>query len=227
MKLAIAGLAFVGLAATLCQSPALAQSNESPSNGVADKKVSINLENADVRYALKQLFQSVGVNYTLEGGVQGQATVSLTDVSFKLALESILRASSTIAPLTYRVSEGVYYVTVKKEQAATVEHAVATPDEPKKEKSKVVSIHLNFADVEDIVRALGGTVIQNRFTGTTGIFGGNNNGGGGRGGAGNGMNSGSSGFGNSFGAGNGGTTGIVTGPPAGNAGNGNGSSNRR
>src|SRR4051812_5687249 len=44
---------------------------------INNKKVTLNLENADIRYALKLLFQSVGANYTLDQGVQGAVTVSL------------------------------------------------------------------------------------------------------------------------------------------------------
>src|SRR5438105_10842978 len=41
-----------------------------------DKKVTLNLENADLRYALKLLFTSAGVNYTLDQAVQGTVTGS-------------------------------------------------------------------------------------------------------------------------------------------------------
>src|SRR3569832_2220911 len=68
---------------------------------LATKKVTLNLENADVRYALKLLFQSVGANYTLDQNVQGAVTVSLTDVSFRTALETNQRNTQTQVPLTY------------------------------------------------------------------------------------------------------------------------------
>src|ERR1044071_3838359 len=46
---------------------------------LTNKKVNLNLENADLRYALKLLFTSAGVNYTLDQAVQGSVTVALTD----------------------------------------------------------------------------------------------------------------------------------------------------
>lgn len=78
-----------------------------------DKKVSLNLENADIRYALKLLFNSAGVDYTVDQGVQGFVTVSLSDKPFKVALQAVLRGTTSALPLTYRVENGVYNVLPK------------------------------------------------------------------------------------------------------------------
>src|ERR1041385_8755822 len=75
--------------------------------------ISISQENADVRTALKSLFTSAGVNYTLSPAVKGTVNVSLHEVPFRVALDSILRSTASQAPLTYRVEGGVYYVTQK------------------------------------------------------------------------------------------------------------------
>jgi len=101
------------MAATILFSaaPVLAQESES-----ANKKVTLNLENADLRYALKLLFTSAGANYTLDQAVQGTVTVSLTDVPFRTALESVLRSTQTTSPLTYRVEDKVYIISPKVEQ---------------------------------------------------------------------------------------------------------------
>src|SRR5438445_6116821 len=42
---------------------------------VREKKVSLTLENADLRYALKLLFNAAGVNYSLDQNAQGAVTV--------------------------------------------------------------------------------------------------------------------------------------------------------
>src|SRR5258708_15678493 len=127
---------------------------------VTTKKVTLNLENADLRYALKLLFTSAGVNYTLDQAVQGTVTVALTDVQFRTALESVLRSTQSVSPLTHRVEDSVYIITPKVE---VVETAGNPPDEVKPEpKSRIQKIQLNFADVYDIVQAFGGTMIQSR-----------------------------------------------------------------
>lgn len=227
MKSIFCLIAAVGLATSIFQLPAVAQSKFDSNT----TKVSVQFDNADIRYALKQLFQSAGVNFTLDSSVEGRVTASLTDVSFKAALESILKSSASIVKLTYRVEGGIYNIAPKQEDAPLV----TKTDEPKEDEKKrpqVTTIHLNFADVEDVTRALGGTVIQTRFSGTFGILGGTANGAnGGRGGAGNGLNgNGQNSNGNGFGNGqNGGGnnvgglnpgngTTIVQGPHSGNSG---------
>src|SRR5438874_4706829 len=57
--------------------PALAQ--DTNGTDATNKRVTLNLENADLRYALKLLFTSAGMNYTLDQAVQGTVTVSLND----------------------------------------------------------------------------------------------------------------------------------------------------
>jgi type II secretory pathway component GspD/PulD (secretin) len=72
-----------------------------------DKKVSLDLREAPIREALKQLFDSVGVNYTLSSEVQGFVTLKVDDISFDQALRLILR-NATI-PLTY-TKEGKIFI---------------------------------------------------------------------------------------------------------------------
>src|SRR5438105_8298965 len=83
-----------------------------------DKKVTLNVENADLRYALKLLFTSAGVNYTLDQGVQGTVTVALTDVPFRTALERVLRSTQSVMPLTYRMEANVYQISPQVENLA-------------------------------------------------------------------------------------------------------------
>lgn len=180
--------------------PCLAQSSGETA-GTTDakaKKVTLNLENADVRYALKLLFQAAAVNYTIEAGVQGTVTASLTGVSFQTALESVLRTARSQAPLTYRVENGVYNVGLKREDSTVSVVAPKTPDVPDRKPMKVARIQLNYADPEDIAAALGGTMLPSRFAQ---FAGGGLGSGRGNGGTGNGM-------GNGMGNGIGGNSGI-------------------
>src|SRR5215510_10180114 len=49
-------------------------------NPAGNKRVTLNLENADLKYAVKLLFTSAGLNYTLDQAVYGTVTLSLSDV---------------------------------------------------------------------------------------------------------------------------------------------------
>src|SRR3989442_207990 len=113
-------LAIGVMAAGIAGTPVLCHAQNEPAGGkLIDKRVTLNLEDADLRYALKLLFNSVGANFTLDAFAQGTVTVALRDVPFKTALESLLRSTSTQNPLTYRVEDGVYYITVKKDEPIT------------------------------------------------------------------------------------------------------------
>jgi hypothetical protein len=134
-------------------SPLLAQQGGDPSQ----RRVTVKYDQADVRFVLKQLFDSVGVSYTLDPNVQGTVTVSLTDVPFTVALDNILRPLN----LTYRVENGVYFVTVRQPEEAPLAPTVdtTTPDEgvrlnlPEK-------VQLNYASPTLIAALLGGTLIS-------------------------------------------------------------------
>jgi hypothetical protein len=67
---------------------------------------SIELEQAEVRDALKILFKNVGVSYTVAQDVQGTVTVSLHNVPFETALQNITKQVDA----TYRVEAGVYNI---------------------------------------------------------------------------------------------------------------------
>src|SRR5215831_4766374 len=125
-----------------------------------DKKVSLNLENADLQYALKLLFTSAGVNYTLDQSVQGTVTVSLTDVPFKTALESVLRSTQSVSPFTYRVEGGVYTISPKIEQVVDTNTLGEDKDTPVTPKSRAVKIQVNFVDALLLSVSLGGDIIQ-------------------------------------------------------------------
>ncbi len=127
---------------------------------VSSKKVTLNLENADIRYALKMLFEMVGVNYVLEENVQGAVTASLTDVSFRVALENILRTTQSQLPLTYRVQDNVYTVSVKQEEIQDQSTTGTTEETTPEKRSRTVKIPVTYADAVDLAIALGGGVIM-------------------------------------------------------------------
>jgi type II secretory pathway component GspD/PulD (secretin) len=137
---------------------------------ISSRKVTLNMENGDIRAALKSLFKSVNANYTIDQAVRGEVTVSLTDVPFRTALESILKSTQSQKPLTYRVEDGVYIVAPKVEQITRMggaESGDKTTEQPK-QVMHMAKITLNFVDVETIVQAFGGFLLPSRFGGNIG-----------------------------------------------------------
>jgi hypothetical protein len=168
------------------------------------RRVTVKYDQADVRFVLKQLFDSVGVSYTLDPNVQGTVTVSLTDVPFTVALDNILRPLN----LTYRVENGVYYVTVRQpEEAPLPPTTEGAPAEEGPRLNLPEKIELRVASPTMIAALLGGTLIQyaQYEMGSMGGFGGFGGLGGGFGGFGGfgGLGGGLGGFGGFGGLGGG------------------------
>ena len=63
-------------------------------------------ENADVRQALRELFKSVNVSYSISPDVQGTVTIDIQNVTLETALQNILRQVDA----TYRIEGGVYEI---------------------------------------------------------------------------------------------------------------------
>jgi len=66
----------------------------------------VQFEQKDVRQAIRELFKSVGVSYSIAPEVQGTITVALHNVTFEVALQNVLRQVDA----TYRIEGGVYEV---------------------------------------------------------------------------------------------------------------------
>jgi hypothetical protein len=165
----IAGACLAALALNI--SPAAAQRTEARSPGAVTKRVSLKVDAADLRQALKLLFNSVGVSYTLDPAVQGQVTASLTDVPFRTALESLLRSTSSLTKLTYRVEDNVYYVVPKVEGGTVDGPGPQEPDKPAAPRRKFARIQLNYANPVEVALALGGGAFQSRTGQSFGVLG--------------------------------------------------------
>jgi hypothetical protein len=205
--LALALIAPVTAGAQSPQSDGKPDSNKS-STDINSKKVTLELDNADIRYALKLLFNTTGASYTIEQTVRGVVSVSLKDVGFRTALENLLRATGSDTPLTYRLEDGVYNITPKKIAAEFVDDKIHPGDDEKPPApiTRPVKIQLNFIDAHDLAQILGGQVLETRFALLVGGFGnGFGQGGGmGQGGFGQGGGMGQGGFGQGGGLGQGG-----------------------
>jgi hypothetical protein len=94
--------AILGL--TLIGAPMMASAQDDKSQQIIP---SLEYDSADVREALRALFRSVNVSYTIAPEVQGLITVSLKNQTFEVCLQNVLRQVNA----TYGVVAGVYNIT--------------------------------------------------------------------------------------------------------------------
>jgi type II secretory pathway component GspD/PulD (secretin) len=101
--------------------PSLASAQED----ISQKQIpSLELDQADVREALRALFKNVNVSYSIAPEVQGPVTVSLKNVTFETALQNVLRQVDS----TYRVEAGVYEIVKKVETAVPTGTTTTDPN---------------------------------------------------------------------------------------------------
>jgi hypothetical protein len=160
---------------------------------------SLELQDADVRDALRLLFESVGVtNYTIASDVQGRITVKLTNVAFETALRNILDQVGA----TWSIEAGIYQIK-KREEPPAPSTGPTTPETPQAT-NVIRKIQIQHADPYLIALLLSGNqdfASQPEYSTQAGGFGGFGGNSGGFGGGGNGFGGG--GFGGGFGGGSG------------------------
>jgi len=170
-----------------------------------DKRIpNLELESADVRDALKALFRSVGVSFTIDADVMGTVTVSLKDVPFETALQAILKQVDA----TYRVEAGIYRII--RRQEPTIETTPGEQQNVPEEKKVVRRIKVRSADpyliMLLILQSSTDTTIEPEWSTLSkggGGYGGGGYGGGGYGGGGYGGGYGGGGYGGGFSTGGG------------------------
>ena len=143
LRLAVGALfAFTLLAAV----PTIASAQED----ISQKNIpSMELDQADVREALRALFKNVNVSYSIAPEVQGSVTVSLKNVTFEAALQNVLRQVDA----TYRVEGGVYEI-IKREDTSVP--LLTTSDSPKNVSTLITRrIKILHADPEFIAAMIG------------------------------------------------------------------------
>ena len=113
MKLKFAWLALLALMTLLVAAPLPASAQNDPRDRMVQ---SLELDQADIRDALKLLFRMVGANYSVASDVQGTVTISLQNVPFETALRAVLNQVDA----TWRVEGGIYNIIKKPEVATTV-----------------------------------------------------------------------------------------------------------
>ena len=143
LKLAVSAIVAV---VSLSAIPTVASAQED----ISQKQVpSLELEQADVREALRALFKNVNVSYSIAPEVQGPVTVSLKNVTFEAALQNILRQVDA----TYRVEGGVYEIIKRVDSSAPL----TTPSESPKNVSTLITrrIKVLHADPQFIAFMIG------------------------------------------------------------------------
>jgi len=175
-----------------------------------DSKVTMDMQNADIREVLRALFKSVGKSYSVAPEVQGTVTVSLKGVEFETALQNVLKQVNA----TYRLTAGVYEI-VQREEPKPGDDTTGGIEPPAKPNDKIIRrIRVRSADPMVIAMLMANsktdfslppevsTVIKSRGNGQGGGGGFGNNGyGGGNGSGNNGFGGGNFG-GNNYGGNN-------------------------
>jgi hypothetical protein len=118
MKTKVAAALTFALALGLFVAPAQVKAQDDPNNIIIE---SIELDQADIRDALKVLFRSTSLNYTVAPDVQGVVTVSLKNVQFKTALRGILSQVDA----TWREEGNIFNIIRKPDPTAATN---TTPD---------------------------------------------------------------------------------------------------
>jgi hypothetical protein len=221
LSAAVAVVLMSACLSTVTQRAVFAQDPAAATN--ADKKISLNFQNAPVQTVLKTLFNSIGANNSIDADVQGPVNVTMNNVTFDVALRSLLRAANP--PLTYDLTDNVYHVRVKRAAApattpfnngGALVTPASTPGKTNNSDKRLFKLPVDHMDVaaliylnvftdEKMVTLVPsyGTEVSNSG-GSNGNSGGNNNGGGSGGfggGSSGGFGGGSSG---GFGGGSGG-----------------------
>src|ERR1044072_4814406 len=104
-KLALAAVLSIAMLTGL---PSILHAQPDPSDQIIP---SLDFDSVDVREALRALFKSVNVSYSIAPEVQGTVTVNLKQVRFDTALQNILKQVDA----TYRVEGGAFQI-IKREE---------------------------------------------------------------------------------------------------------------
>ncbi len=148
--------------------PARAQDNRSGANGtagaqtnIADKRVSIDAEDATLASVITTLMRSVGANYTLDNSLrQIRVTAHLHDLPLNTTLDVLLR--SVAPPTTYRVENGIYRFGPRVEPSAPAAEGVAAPENGLNTSGirHIQVARVNFIDAAEAARLLGGIPLR-------------------------------------------------------------------
>jgi type II secretory pathway component GspD/PulD (secretin) len=199
MRKTLGALLSLALATAMLATPATVFAQSSDPDTIVIP--SLEFDQADVRDALKVLFRTAGLNYTVAPEVQGVVTLSLRDVPFRTALRNILNQVQA----TWSESGGIFNVIARPTDTGTGNVTDTQLPGTDTNVNRVRRIPLRSADpyfIYLILSGSGSTSMEPETTTLVGGGGGGGFGGGGGGFGGGGFGGGSTGGG--FGGGGGG-----------------------
>ena len=159
--LAIAAMGMAPIAAGAQETGAAGSASSATS--LADKRVTMDLDDIALTTAIRQLMNSVHASYTLDNALAAaRVTAHLTDVRLNTALDMLMRVSSV--PAEYQVEQGVYVFSRRKDAVQAVASAVAGQETTEKNSTpRFVKIQVNFVDAGMLARLLGGQAVYAGF----------------------------------------------------------------
>jgi hypothetical protein len=152
----------------LCVLPTTAHAQDPPAETksdtqkLADKKVTLRVEETSLSAALKVLMKSAGADFSVDPALkEARVTVSLTNVRLQVALDTLMKVSTL--PASYRVSESGIYLFEPRKDPPPSENLPPPPAEktkPAPPQVRYETIHLQNADPSYIAWLLGGQPFQ-------------------------------------------------------------------
>ncbi len=101
-------------------------------------KITLELRDAPLREALQQLFDSAGLQYQIDNEVRGFTTLKIREQPLESALKLLLRSGTQ--PLTYKIENGVYQVSVRRVQITPPEPPASIAPEETNAKWEFISL---------------------------------------------------------------------------------------
>jgi type II secretory pathway component GspD/PulD (secretin) len=100
--------------------------------------ITLELRDAPLRAALEQLFDAAGLQYQIDNDVRGFTTLKIREQPLESALKLLLRSGTQ--PLTYKIENGVYQVSVRRLSVASPEPPAPTLPEEAGTKWEFISL---------------------------------------------------------------------------------------
>ena len=139
----------LALAITACGAVAISPAQDDILNKQLD---SVEFQNADLREALKSIFNQVGANYSIPPTIQGTVTASFKKARFETVLQNLLQQVNA----TYRYDAGVFMIVLREDTTPPVE-GTGTDEAPKAKTAKIIRrIYIRSADPMLIAMLIGG-----------------------------------------------------------------------
>ncbi|HOK55183.1 MAG TPA: secretin and TonB N-terminal domain-containing protein [Armatimonadota bacterium] len=163
------------LSVCLAAVPALAQTTDENVNdsALSQKRITLNVRDADLKTVLMSIFNQAGVNYTFAAEVQGMVTANIDNQPVDVALRLLLSPRG----YTWKKTGDVYIVAKREEVEKPIGGQYEPPSidisDPITEEVRLEKIPLNFVDAYDIVAILNGEDTRSReYNNIGGLYGG-------------------------------------------------------